>query len=214
MTFQSLPTPFQPYAKVYTKVPSTLVPTPVLPYPHTPKALRLLLAAWRSLSVDVIQRTLTAIYGGFDMVPMPPFVLGGGTVDWGYAFALCGHSWAVQVPSANIGSFVPTRVKATSPEIVSSEIVCNCSPSAVTQNANSTESVASMYGIIAGIFDGATRPISPALRSKIICIFRVKPNLQSRVIVSLIARLGKAIASEKYKTAFILSPIITVRRLT
>lgn len=77
MDFQPLPTPFQPYAKVYVLVPSNPLPTPVLPYPHTPKALRLPLAAWRSLSFDVIQRSLTAIWEGFDMVPMPPITLGG-----------------------------------------------------------------------------------------------------------------------------------------
>lgn len=38
MTFQPLPTPFQPYAKVYGEVPSNPLPTPVLAHPHTPKA--------------------------------------------------------------------------------------------------------------------------------------------------------------------------------
>ncbi len=37
MTFQPLPTPFQPYAKVGAKVPSNPLPTPVLAHPHTPK---------------------------------------------------------------------------------------------------------------------------------------------------------------------------------
>jgi len=55
MTFQPLPTPFQPYAIVGSIVPSNPVPTPVLPHPHTPKALRLPYAAWRSLCFDAIQ---------------------------------------------------------------------------------------------------------------------------------------------------------------
>lgn len=90
MTFQPIPTPFQPYAKVYAKVPTNPVPTPVLPYPHTPKALRLPLAAWRSLSFNVSQRTFTAICEGFDVVPMSLFLSAWGAAVGSYAFALCG----------------------------------------------------------------------------------------------------------------------------
>jgi hypothetical protein len=58
MTFQPLPPPFQPYAKVYAIVSTNPVPTPVLPYPHTPKALRLPYAAWRSLCFGAIWHSM------------------------------------------------------------------------------------------------------------------------------------------------------------
>lgn len=37
MTFQPLPPPFQPTAKVYAVIPSNPLPTPVFAHPHTPK---------------------------------------------------------------------------------------------------------------------------------------------------------------------------------
>lgn len=62
MTFQPLPTPFQPYAKVYAKVPSNPLPTPVLAHPHTP------IGCTHSLRGDAHPSAL---------VPMPAFWGGG-----------------------------------------------------------------------------------------------------------------------------------------
>lgn len=76
MTFQPLPTPFQPYAIVGAIVPSNPVPTPAFAHPHTPKGV--------THPFDGVAHPIN----GFDLVPMPDDICGGRTVDVSLSFSL------------------------------------------------------------------------------------------------------------------------------